>query len=250
MILDIVNLYIIAELLDYIGVIKLTVAELLREGKVSRLMKITVLGTSGSGKTSFLRSLFGDDFVVSDVKRQDYLEGKANLTYTPIDVEESTTTVSMNQLGAMVIFTKSNQFEIMDINDGVDNLLSREDIDSFMTFSIFDTAGQERFDFMADICLKGSDAVILLADGSNVSSIEYLNYYIEKIKHEEIRSGKQIPVIIFMNKQDLSAKGLYLGGDFARTATRNEYEVFETTIKDPECFQLPLRVLINQINDQ
>ncbi len=242
---------IIIELLNYIGVIKLTVAELLREGKVSRLMKITVLGTSGSGKTSFLRSLFGDDFIVSDVKRQDYLEGKANLTYTPIDVEESTTTVSMNQLGAMVIFTKSNQFEIMDINDGVDNLLSRaEDIDSFMTFSIFDTAGQERFDFMADICLKGSDAVILLADGSNVSSIEYLNYYIEKIKHEELRSGTQIPVIIFMNKEDLSEKGLYLGADFARIATSNEYEVFETSIKNPECFLLPLRILVNKLNDQ
>lgn len=226
----------------------MTVAELLREGKVSRLLKITVLGTSGAGKTSFLRSLFGDGFIVSDVKRQDYLENKANLTYTPIDIEDSTTTVSMNQLGAMVIFTKSNQFELLDINAGVDNLLSRDDIDSFMTFSIFDTAGQERFDFMVDICLKGSDAVIILADGSNVSSIEYLNHYIEKIKHEEIRSGNQIPVIIFMNKQDLAEKGLYLGADFARIATRNEYDVFETSIKDPECFHIPLRILIEKIN--
>ena len=125
----------------------------------------------------------------------DYLENKANLTYTPIDVEESTTTLSLNQLGAMVIFTKSNRFEMMEINDGVDSLLSRDDIDMFMTFSIFDTAGQERFEFMADICLRGSDIVILVADGTNVSSIEYLNYYIEKIKHEEIRSGNQIPVI-------------------------------------------------------
>jgi len=227
----------------------LTVAELIREGKVARLLKITVLGTSGSGKTSFLRALFGDTFVTSDVKRQDYLEHKANLTYTPIEVEESTTTLSLNQLGAMVIFTKSNRFEIFEIQAGVDNLLSRDDIDFFMTFSIFDTAGQERFEFMADICLKGSDAVILVADGTNVSSIEYLNVYIEKIKDEELRSGKTIPVIIFMNKQDLSKKGLYLGADVARTATCNEYDVFETTIKDKESFILPLRVLIDKLNN-
>ncbi|NHJ06245.1 MAG: GTP-binding protein [Candidatus Heimdallarchaeota archaeon] len=226
----------------------MTIAELLKEGKISRLLKVTVLGTSGSGKTSFLKSLFGDDFIVSDVKRMDYLENKANLTYTPIDVEDSTTTVSLNQVGAMMIFTNNNQCEIMDINDGVDSVLSRDDIDYFMTFSIFDTAGQERFDFMADITLRGSDAVILLADGSNISSIEYLNLYIEKIKKEELRSGKEIPVIIFMNKQDLSKKGLYLGADFARTATSNEYEVFETTIKNPETFHLPLRILVDKIN--
>ncbi|MCF2144617.1 MAG: GTP-binding protein [Candidatus Heimdallarchaeota archaeon] len=226
----------------------MTVAELLREGKITRLLKITVLGTSGSGKTSFLRALFGDEFITSDVKRQDYLENKANLTYTPIDVEESTTTLSLNQLGAMVIFTKSNQFEVLKIQDGIDNLLTREDIDYFMTFSIFDTAGQERFEFMADICLKGSDAVILVADGTNVSSIEYLNVYIEKIKDEELRTGKEIPVIIFMNKQDLSKKGIYLGADVARTATRNEYEVFETTIKDKDSFILPLRILISRLN--
>lgn len=227
----------------------MSVAELLKEGKVSRLLKITVLGTSGSGKTSFLKTLFGGDFVISDVKRMDYLENKANLTYTPIDVEDSTTTVSLNQVGAMIIFTRSNQFEIMEISDGVDSLLSRDDIDYFMTFSIFDTAGQERFDFMADITLKGSDAIILLCDGTNVSSIEYLNNYIDKIKDEELRTGKTIPVIIFVNKSDLTSKGLYLGLDFARLAIRNEYEVFETSIKDPESFHLPLRILVNKINN-
>ncbi|MFW9921850.1 MAG: GTP-binding protein [Candidatus Thorarchaeota archaeon] len=226
----------------------MNIAELLREGKLSRLLKITVLGTSGSGKTSFLKTLFGSDFVVSDVKRMDYLENKANLTYTPVDVEDSTTTVSMNQVGAMVIFTKNNQFEILEINDGVDSLLSRDDIDYFMTFSIFDTAGQERFDFMADICLKGSDAIILLADCTNVSSVEYLNMYIEKIKHEEIRTGKEIPVIIFANKKDLGKKGIFLGADFVRTAIGNEYEVYETTIKDIDTFHLPLRNLVNKIN--
>ncbi len=225
----------------------MNIAELLRECKISRLLKITVLGTSGSGKTSFLKSLFGNQFVVSDVKRMDYLENKANLTYTPIDVEESTTTLSLNQLGAMVIFTRSNRFEIFEINDGVDSLLTRDDIDMFMTFSIFDTAGQERFEFMADICLKGSDAVILVADGTNISSIEYLSIYIEKIRDEEIRTGKEIPVIIFMNKSDLAERGLFLGSDFARTATQNEFDIFETSIKDPESYHLPLRILVEKI---
>jgi len=225
----------------------MSIAELIREGKLTRLLKVTVLGTSGSGKTSFLASLFGDGFIVADVKRQDYLENKANLTYTPIDVEDSTTTVSLNQLGAMMIFTKSNQCEIMELHKGVTDLLERDDIDYFMTFSIFDTAGQERFDFMSDITIKGSDAIIILCDGSNVSSIEYLNYYIEKIKHEEMRSGKTIPVIIFMNKLDLAERGLYLGADFARIAISNEYDVFETTIKDPETFHLPMRILVDKI---
>ena len=76
----------------------MNIAELLKEGKLNRLLKITVLGTSGSGKTSFLSSLFGDSFIVSDVKRMDYLEDKANLTYTPIDVEESTTVITSTSL--------------------------------------------------------------------------------------------------------------------------------------------------------
>ena len=225
----------------------MNIAELLRESKLSRLLKITVLGRSGSGKTSFLKSLFGDQFVVSDVKRMDYLENKVNLTYTPIDVEESTTTLSMNQLGAMVIFTKSNRFEILELNDGVDSLLTRDDIDMFMTFSIFDTAGQERFEFMADICLRGSDVVILVADGTNIASIEYLSVYIEKIRDEEFRTGKEIPVIVFMNKSDLAERGLYLGADFARIATSNEFDVFETSSKEPESFHLPLRILVEKI---
>ncbi|MHA1308293.1 MAG: GTP-binding protein [Candidatus Heimdallarchaeota archaeon] len=227
----------------------MSIAELIREGKLTRLLKVTVLGTSGSGKTSFLASLFGNQFILGDVKRQDYLEDKANLTYTPIDVEESTTTVSLNQLGAMMIFTKSNQCEIMELQKGVSSILERDDIDYFMTFSIFDTAGQERFDFMSDITIKGSDAIIIVSDGSNISSVEYLNYYIEKIKHEEMRSGKIIPVIIFMNKSDLSDRGLYLGADFARIATSNEYDVYETTIKDPESFHMPLRVLVDKIKN-
>jgi small GTP-binding protein len=228
----------------------MSVAELIREGKLSRLLKITVLGTSGSGKTSFLRSLFGDEFIVADIKREESLENKANLTYTPIETEESTTTISLNQLGAMVIFTKNNQFEIMTLNDGIDSLLSHDNVDSFMTFSIFDTAGQDRFEFMADICLKGSDAIILMADGTNVSSIEYLNEYIIKIKNEELRTGKSIPVVVFCNKSDLEEKGIYLGADFVRTAISNEYEVFETTIKKTDSFFLPLRLLVSDIDSQ
>ena len=100
----------------------MSIAELIREGKLTRLLKVTVLGTSGSGKTSFLASLFGNQFILGDVKRQDYLEDKANLTYTPIDVEESTTTVSLNQLGAMMIFTKSNQCEIVELQKGVSSI--------------------------------------------------------------------------------------------------------------------------------
>ncbi|MHA1356031.1 MAG: GTP-binding protein [Candidatus Heimdallarchaeota archaeon] len=155
----------------------------------------------------------------------------------------------MNQLGAMMIFTKSNQCEIVELQKGVSSILERDDIDYFMTFSIFDTAGQERFDFMSDITIKGSDAIIIVCDGTNVSSIEYLNYYIEKIKHEEMRTGKTIPVIVFMNKLDLAERGLYLGADFARIAISNEYNVFETTIKNPESFHMPLRILVDKIKD-
>ncbi|MEA2069700.1 MAG: GTP-binding protein [Asgard group archaeon] len=228
----------------------MNILDLKRNSKLSHLLKVSIVGTSGSGKTTFLKSLFGDFFVVSDVERKQSLEKKANLTYTPLDPNEvSTTTVSLNQLGAMVLFTKSNQLEIHEISKGVDNLLERDNIDYFMTFSIFDTAGQERFEFMADICMKGSDAIILFADGTNVSSIEYLNNYIEKIRKEEERTDKKIPAIVFLNKSDLSEKGQYLGADFARTAIRNEYEVFETTVTDPECFKLPLRVLVNKIRE-
>jgi small GTP-binding protein len=209
------------------------------------------LGTSGSGKTSFLKALYGDFFIVNDVKRKHTAESKAELTYTPINPEEdSTTTISINQLGTLVLFTKNNQMELFEIRDGVDEVLNRDDVDYFMTFSIFDSPGQSRFSFMIDVCLKGADGIILMADGTNVSSIEYLSQYIEQIKAEEYRKKKKIPVVIFVNKSDLSETGQYLGADFVRTAVQNEYDVFETTIKDVESFNLPLRKLISIIREQ
>lgn len=228
----------------------MAVAQLIQEGKIRKLLKITILGTSGSGKTSFLKMLFGEDIPVSDVKRQHVIERKNDYAYTPLETSEmAETTISFNSIGAMVLFTLNNQMEFHEIEKGIDSVLRRDDIEYIMTFSIFDTAGQQRFEFMTDICVQGSDAIILFADGTNVSSIEYLTKYLKLVEHEEERLDQEIPIVIFINKADLDEKGFYLGSDHAEEIIPKDYAIFETTIKDPETFILPLRILIRKIQE-
>ncbi|MBD3191198.1 MAG: GTP-binding protein [Candidatus Heimdallarchaeota archaeon] len=228
----------------------LAVAQLIQEGKIRKLLKITILGTSGSGKTSFLKMLFGEDIPISDVKRQHVIERKNDYAYTPLETSEmAETTISFNSIGAMVLFTLNNQMEFHEMHKGVNSVLRRDDIEYIMTFSIFDTAGQQRFEFMTDICVKGSDAIILFADGTNVSSIEYLTKYLTLVKQEEERLDQKIPIVIFINKADLDEKGYYLGSDHAEEILSEDYAIFETTVKDPDSFILPLRILIRKIQE-
>ncbi|MDH5404333.1 MAG: hypothetical protein OEY49_17675, partial [Candidatus Heimdallarchaeota archaeon] len=78
-----------------------------------KIKKITLIGTTGSGKTTFLKNLVGE-FKGAEVNRQVSFEDKVALsTFDVVDrnqFENSTTTVSMNVKNVMFLVNRVNQF--------------------------------------------------------------------------------------------------------------------------------------------
>ncbi len=76
--------------------------------------KINIVGSTGSGKTSFLKCLLGDLFEAhSEEKRRSSVENTNNSTHTWFRVgnkaiTDSTTTVSLNTAGILLVRTFFN----------------------------------------------------------------------------------------------------------------------------------------------
>ena len=217
----------------------------------SLLKKIVILGTTGSGKTTFLKNLVGD-FDGAEVERKVVIEEAQVInTFTPIDddhFKDSTTTVSMNVKSVLFLTTRTNQFQYFPM-DSTELYSMKENMEDLYPTMIVDTAGQERFSFMQDIGLGGADGVFIFADGTNVGSIERIAAFMKMVNAEEAKKGKKIPVAIFVNKKDLEVKGLYVGAaSLERWIEKTEtLQIFETTNTDPDSFMIPIRNFLNQI---
>ncbi|MHA2169402.1 MAG: Rab family GTPase [Candidatus Kariarchaeaceae archaeon] len=221
---------------------------------ISHLRKIVILGTTGSGKTTFLKNLVGDDFHdnLSEVQRNVKLEeNQLYNTFSPlqdIDFVNSTTTVSMNVQSVLFLTTKTNKFRFFPMKKNT-LPMPKEDIDYLYPAVIVDTAGQERFEFMQDIGLKGADAVLIFADGTNVASIERISRFMEMVTNEEQRSKKRIPVAIFVNKKDLESRGIYVGSSSVkRWIDIDISKIIETTNHNTETFLIPIRNLLDDLD--
>ncbi len=216
------------------------------------LKKITVLGTTGSGKTTFLEALFGN-IQRNDVARKLFKEVSNNLDFTPLrynNFTSSTTTISLNVVNSVIILTRFNKVILKKYADI--ETLDFESIDSAFQVIFNDPAGQDRFDFMQDIAIKGADLVIIMADGTNISSLEKIVHYLEMVNLEETRKQREIPVIIFINKSDLQEKGVYLGMEVAErivysSIVDRKILFYETTNYDANCYQLPLTIIFNYL---
>jgi len=172
---------------------------MLRAGKISKTLKsnlpdgfrgvfkISIVGSTGSGKTAFMKKMLGDLFKAqSDVNRRSTTENQVDSTHTWFRVgkkapeTQSTTTLSINSAGILLVRTLFNSIEFY-ATSAVDEILSRDDIEEIYKLNFFDNAGQERFDFMPELTMRGSDAVIIIVDGTNMSSVEKINYFLELI---------------------------------------------------------------------
>lgn len=216
------------------------------------MKKITILGTTGSGKTTFLEALFGN-IEKNDVARRIFREIGNNLDFTPLkynNFTSSTTTISLNVVNSVLILTRFNKV-ILKKYDQVETY-DYESIDSAFQVIFNDPAGQERFDFMQEIALKGSDLVIIMADGTNISSLEKILHFLEMVQMEEVRKQRNIPVLIFINKSDLRGKGVYLGKEVAERVVFSsiidrELVFYETSNLDANCYELPLTIIFNYL---
>jgi small GTP-binding protein len=223
---------------------------------MGHIRKIVILGTTGSGKTTFLKNLvemMGEKFSGAEVKRQVQIEEAQILnTFTSLDdslFEDSTTTVSMNARDVLFLTTINNQFHFFPLKT-TNFPFEKEYLDYLYPTLLVDTAGQERFSFMQEIGLKGSDGVIIFADGTNIQSIERIAHFCNLISAEMKNSSKNIPVAIFINKMDLAKRGLYVGKESIERwfdGINIKVDLFETTNTDMNTFTLPLRLFLNKI---
>lgn len=219
----------------------------------TQMKKITILGTTGSGKTTFLETLFGD-FEKNDVKRDVGKEKGSNVDFIPLKhnaFKESTTTISLNVINSLLYLTTFNQL-------GLEKFENKENIDFGNVEELYqvvfnDPAGQERFEFMQEIAVRGANLVIIMADGTNISSLEKIVHYISLVKIEENLSKKKIPIVIFINKSDLKENGIYLGKNVAEqiiysSIIDEKLLIYETSNLNKQSYDEPLRIIFNYLS--
>lgn len=242
---------------------------MLRAGNISRTLKsnlpdgfrgvfkISIVGSTGSGKTAFMKKVLGDLFKVqSDVNRRSSTENKVDSTHTWFRVgkkkseEQSTTTLSINSAGILLVRTLFNSIEFH-ATSAVDEILSRDDIEEIYKLNFFDNAGQERFDFMPEITMRGSDAVIIIVDGTNMSSVEKINYFLELVNIEQDRTNKlKIPIIVLLNKADLMDHGCYIGLESIKHLLGFQADFHETSMVTGEGVDDSIRSLVSHLYEQ
>ena len=153
-------------------------------------------------------------------------------------------------VNSVIVLTRFNKVLIKKFEDR--ETIDYESIDSAFQVVLSDPAGQERFNFMQEIAIKGSDLVIIMSDGTNISSMEKIVHYLEMVQMEEIRKNRKIPVLVFINKSDLKDRGVYLGKEVAErivfsSIVDREIVFYETSNLDARCYELPLTIIFNYL---
>lgn len=239
-------------------------------GKVTRIFshgsssfrgvyKIVIVGSTGSGKTSFIKRLLGDLFLpTSESSRRADTENVVDSTHTWYRVgtkstgaTNSTTTISVNAGGIILVRTLFNTVEFHDVKMA-EEILLRDDVDSIFHLIFFDTAGQERFDFIPEMTLRGADVAIIMADGSNVSSIEKICYFVEMTQREEARSPRRIPILILLNKADLESHGAFIGLDAVKRLIDHDhyYDFHATSVLTGQGIDDSIQSLLSRLHDK
>jgi GTPase SAR1 family protein len=180
----------------------------------------------------------------------------SNLDFTPLkynNFTNSTTTISLNVVNSVIVLTRFNKVVLRKFEDK--DTIDFESIDEAFQVIFNDPAGQERFDFMQDIALKGADLVVIMADGSNISSVEKIIHFLEMVSIEEQRKRRKIPVVIFVNKSDLREKGIFLGKEYAErivysSIVDRELVFYETSNLNARCYEIPLTIIFNYLAQQ
>ncbi|RMG42456.1 MAG: hypothetical protein D6732_00885 [Methanobacteriota archaeon] len=217
------------------------------------MKKIVLAGPTGAGKTSIFKLIFPyDEKNLTEVVRNVDRENAVESSFTPIDqsqFRDSTTTVSFNITSIVACIDTANRMNLYQLKGDL-SFLVENDFDLILPLQIVDLAGQDRFSFMVETMVKGASSAILVADGTNVGSINRLPDYNEYIRDEELRTGKKIERIAFVNKADMKKKSLYLGAEPAKSALPPDIPIYETTIYDKDSLLFPIRQLIVKTFDK
>nr|WP_281066582.1 ATP/GTP-binding protein [Stenotrophomonas rhizophila] len=125
--------------------------------------KIVVLGGMGCGKSTLVRAIAAGAVVDTDVHNSDRA-----------GADKASTTVAMD-------------YADIDLPNG-DRL------------RLYGTPGQQRFDFIWPILLKGASGVVLLLDATRHTAVEELQSYLGVLREH----ATQVPAVIGVSRMDLA----------------------------------------------
>ena len=116
----------------------------------------------------------------------------------------------------------------------------------------WDLAGQSGFAKLRQNFFGGSDAVIIIVDGTNMGSVGKLNYFLELIQQEEARTDKEnsIPIIILLNKADLIKHGCFIGLNSIKHMINAKAEFYETSMVTGEGVDDSIRGLVSYLYEK
>jgi len=128
-----------------------------------KVYKILVVGSFGSGKTTFVKTLSEIEPLLTEKRISNPVGGAKN---------KETTTVAMDM----------GKFRL---KDGTE-------------VHLFATPGQERFDFMLDVLKKGVAGAVVLVDATDDNSLHHAERFIKRL-----RENSNIPIVVAITKTDI-----------------------------------------------
>ena len=98
-----------------------------------------------------------------------------------------------------------------------------------LTFQIWDTPGQERFNQMNKSYIKGANGIIIIYDITNKYSLKIAKFWIDTIRNEYKR---EIPIILVGNKIDLENERVVSTKEGMDFSDDNDLYFCESSAKD------------------
>ena len=154
-------------------------------------IKISLVGLSGAGKTTFLKSISPKAYLMAETQRPiTDLEMKAWQV-------AAGTRVSSSMVPNFAHIVLNKKFKIQGDYFNLHDLKGSE-----LIIMIIDTLGQEVFYDLNQSAIKGSDGILFILD-SSVPITDQKNALIKAYEQLVAHFDKDTPVSVLLNKQDL-----------------------------------------------
>ncbi len=163
--------------------------------------KVVFAGPSGAGKTTMIRCL-DPDSQSTEVNRFVYGSDDDVVASMSNMAMEATSTIDFDFTTLLFVRTTTGGYEFL-VGDSInEEKLKEVEAEKTWYLHMFGTPGQERFSALREWVEKGADGVLLLLDSTDLKFLTFLSDYYTDLRS---RIGKQSPVVVCANKQDLAS---------------------------------------------
>jgi small GTP-binding protein len=183
----------------------------MENSKYDEIIKISIVGDAGNGKTSLMKRFINDEFY-----------------------EESTSTMGIDCA-----------FKIINIDIKNNNIENNNIEKKRIKLKIWDTAGQEKFGEIIRSCYRDSDGVIITYDTTNYKSFLNLKKWIEKVS--VVIDIENIIIMIVGTKTDLIDNREVSEHQIFDFVHNNHLKYIEVSAKDRKNVNLLFEIMTRSI---